>query len=58
MKRQRQQEQPKRFEVREADEYGTTVYKVWDTQTDTYVYGTCEYEWAWQECNVLNNTTR
>jgi hypothetical protein len=55
MKRQtKQQQQPKRYEIRESEEYGVLVYKVWDTQTDTYVYGTCEYEWAFAECIKLN----
>jgi hypothetical protein len=44
----------KRYEVREAEEYGVLVYKVWDTQRDTYVYGTCEYEWAFAECVRMN----
>jgi hypothetical protein len=54
MKRQTKQQTAKRYEVREMEEYGITVYKVWDTQYDRYTYGTCEYLWACAECNKLN----
>jgi hypothetical protein len=48
----------KRYQVFEDTEYGTQVFKVWDTMNHNYVYGTCESQWAWQECNRLNGTTR
>jgi hypothetical protein len=44
----------KRYEVREMEECGITVYKVWDTQYDRYTYGTTEYQWAFVECTKLN----
>lgn len=55
MKRSKQTEPVSlRYKVFEDVEYGTQVFKVWDTQTHVYVYGTCESLWAWQECNRLN----
>jgi hypothetical protein len=54
MKRQTKQQTAKRYEVREMEEYGITVYKVWDTQYDRYTYGTTEYQWAFVECTKLN----
>jgi hypothetical protein len=57
MRRNKAQPKPMstRYQVFETDEYGVHVYKVWDTELHVYVFGTCEQEWAWQECNRFNN---
>lgn len=57
MKRSKKQTEPVslRYKVYYFEEFNVMVAKVWDSVTHEYVYSTCEPDWAWQECNRLNN---